>query len=205
MPDKNPLQASGDDEQRSLHELRAELVRQRSALSSQQRRLAAEQLAENVMQQPVFRSARRIAVYLAVRGEADPALIAADAWRGHKQVYLPVLQESHLRFCAWHPDAQLTPNRYGIPEPVGGDELQADQLDLVFAPLVAFDDRGNRVGMGGGYYDRSFAFRLESTPPPLLVGLAYDFQRQHRLPVRDWDVPLDAVVVTEEGWQSFNR
>ena len=77
------------------------------------------------------------------------------------------------------------------------------QLDIVLLPLLAFDDRGNRLGMGGGYYDRLFASRLHrKTKQPLRVGLAFDCQQAERLPMQAWDVPLHAVV-TESGWRFF--
>jgi 5-formyltetrahydrofolate cyclo-ligase len=82
--------------------------------------------------------------------------------------------------------------------------IQPLALDLVLTPLVGFDHKGNRLGMGGGYYDRSFAFllRRQNWKKPRLVGLAYDFQQLDKLPAKNWDVPLTAVA-TDTHWHSF--
>jgi 5-formyltetrahydrofolate cyclo-ligase len=99
-------------------------------------------------------------------------------------------------------------NCFGIPEPAGasGRWLRGAELDVVLAPLVAFDRAGHRLGMGGGFYDRTFRFvvRRAEWRRPWIIGLAYDFQRVDALPVERWDVPLHAVV-TESGAQLFQR
>ena len=109
---------------------------------------------------------------------------------------LPVLHEDgRLRFGSWKPGAPLVTNRYGIPEPdVDADTLlEPEQLALAVLPLVGFDDCGNRLGMGGGWYDRSFAFRQSQCAPPWLVGAAFAIQQLDDVDSQDWDVPLDAV------------
>jgi 5-formyltetrahydrofolate cyclo-ligase len=100
----------------------------------------------------------------------------------------------------------LVHNRYGIPEPasVADGWLRGRDLDVVLAPLVAFDDTGHRLGMGGGFYDRSFGIigRRAAWRRPFFVGLAYEFQHVDALAARRWDVPLHAVV-TERGTRIF--
>jgi 5-formyltetrahydrofolate cyclo-ligase len=95
----------------------------------------------------------------------------------------------------------VQPNRYGIPEPVApGELLEPFQLDLVLVPLLGFDRRGHRLGHGGGYYDRSFAFLNEQVRPtePLLVGIAYDFQELEIVNEEPWDVALDFIATNRE-------
>ncbi|HRN61757.1 MAG TPA: 5-formyltetrahydrofolate cyclo-ligase, partial [Luteimonas sp.] len=114
---------------------------------------------------------------------------------------LPVLNaDDTLRFAPWAPGMALADNRYGIPEPdvSEADLLRPDQLDLVVAPLVAFDARGQRLGMGGGWYDRSFAFRTSQPAPPHLVGAAFALQQAEAIAPRPWDIPLDAVCTESE-------
>ncbi len=118
----------------------------------------------------------------------------------NKQVYLPVLRpfgDNRLWFAHYAPGTPLVKNRYGIAEPDidHGKRVEAFALDLVLAPLVGFDLQGNRLGMGGGFYDRSFAHLLRHRHwlKPRLVGLAYDFQQVKHLPAQPWDVPLTAV------------
>lgn len=172
----------------------------RRALGTQERKLRAEQCARLLCNQSVFRNARRIAAYLPADGEMDTAPLIARAWEMGKQVYLPVLLpqgENRLWFARYEPDAPLLRNRFGIPEPLRAAHTRIAPLalDLVLTPLVAFDTAGHRLGMGGGYYDRSFAYLLRHSrwSRPRLIGLAYDFQRHAELANQPWDVPLHAV------------
>jgi 5-formyltetrahydrofolate cyclo-ligase len=113
--------------------------------------------------------------------------------------------EKGLWFGRYAPDTILQPNRYRIPEPAIAADTVADpsRFDLVLVPLVGFDLVGNRLGMGGSYYDRTFAYRLENkTRHQRLVGLAFECQKCERLPAEPWDVPLDGVV-TEAGIYRF--
>jgi len=155
-----------------------------------------------------FQTARHIAVYIAMDGEIDPAELIAHARTAGKTLYLPVLEHADdgiLEFAPWQPETPLYPNRFRIPEPrVSAESLRAAQdLDLVLTPLVAFDVHGNRLGMGGGYYDRSFAFLKTGVRKPLLIGLAYEFQRVSVLPAEPWDVPL-AGVASDGGFYRFS-
>jgi 5-formyltetrahydrofolate cyclo-ligase len=106
-----------------------------------------------------------------------------------------------LHFAPWQSGDDVQPNRYGIPEPVEPAELfEPFQLDLVLVPLLGFDRRGHRLGHGGGYYDRSFAFLKEQVRPtePLLVGIAYAFQELPRIEAAKWDVALDFIATDRE-------
>lgn len=154
-----------------------------------------------------YREATHLALYLAVDGEIDPSPLVAEARAAGKQLYLPVLATDGtdaLRFAAWHPDTPMQLNRFKIPEPSSdtADLRTPTQLDLVFTPLVAFDARGNRLGMGGGFYDRSFAFLKSGARKPLLIGLAFEFQLQSELRAESWDIPL-AGVATDCAFYRF--
>lgn len=183
----------------SPDELRRELRGRRRTLACTEQAAVAAAIAERVVQLATFAAATHIAAYLAFDGEVDPSPLVAHAWRLGKRLYLPLLRDDGgLDFAPYAPDTPLAPNRFGIDEPVVDVEarLPATALDLVFAPLVGFDAAGGRLGMGGGFYDRSFAFLLDAEPPatPHLIGLAHDFQRVERLPRQPWDVPLTAIV-----------
>ena len=123
-----------------------------------------------------------------------------------RQIYLPVLHGRCLLFAPWDPAATLAASRFGIPEPAVrlGSCLRGSQLDVVLTPLVAFDDEGHRLGMGGGFYDRTFSFSRarQLWRKPHIIGLAYAFQRVDALPARRWDVALHAAV-TERGAKFF--
>lgn len=113
-------------------------------------------------------------------------------------MYLPVVTDGTLMFAPFHPDSVMVPNRFGIPEPSCHPSrlLPARSMHTIIAPLVAFDTTGNRLGMGGGYYDRTLYF-MRSRPyfgRPHFIGIAYDFQRVGQLPDAPWDVHLHLVV-----------
>lgn len=190
-------------------ELRKQLRSRRRALTALQRQTRAGQLCAHLVQSSLYKTSRRIAVYLAVDAEVDVTALVQRAWRDGKRVYLPVLAGTHhnrLLFAPYKRGQRLVRNRFGIPEPKISPVRCARgmQFDLVIVPLVGFDAHGNRLGMGGGYYDRTFSFRLSRTrwTKPILAGVAFETQRVDALPRNAWDVPLDAVA-TEAGLTLF--
>lgn len=188
-------------------ELRRRMREARRALSPESKRDAAERAAELAAATSHYRDARRIAVYIAVDGELDPEPLVARARADGKLVYLPVVPpgEGPLSFMPYASGAALRPNRFRIPEPAsaGTGRLAPMELDLVLAPLVAFGARGERLGMGGGFYDRSFAsLKSAHVPRPVLLGYAYECQRADGFESEAWDVPL-AGVVTEQQFHLF--
>lgn len=176
--------------------LRAELRRRRADLPAAARIAGAQALAAQLLALPWMPARGRVAGYWAMDGE-----IALHAWQlalpADVAYCLPVLHDDRtLRFAPWRPGEPLKANRYGIPEPEmpPAQLLEPASMDLVVLPLVSFDACGQRLGMGAGWYDRSFAFRRDAAaPPPWLVGAGFDLQRTDALPVEAWDVPLDAV------------
>lgn len=158
-------------------------------------------IVQHLLQSGLIRSATHLASYLACDGEASLDALHVRLQRFRKQLYLPILKpRGNLHFAAYHPDTPLAPNRFGIPEPQGNARLSPRFMNLVLLPLVGFDEHGHRLGMGGGYYDRTFAFVRDARcrQRPRLLGVAYEHQRCRELPVNTWDVPLDGVV-TEKG------
>lgn len=192
----------------SKFELRRDLRRRRRALDAKQRQHAAQALTRTLAGHPSFRRAMRIACYLPADGEMDTRPLIEQAWRSGKQVFLPIVPSSagRMSFRAYRPDSRLRNNRYGIPEPFDTPLLPPRALDLVLAPLVAFDAHGHRLGMGGGFYDRTFAFlhHRRLWQHPRLVGVAYAFQEVDELPAEPWDVPLWGIA-TEHGLRRFLR
>lgn len=182
-------------------ELRQKLRAQRRALSATDQKRAGAELAARVIATRWFRASRRIAAYLANDGEIDPSAVIAHMWRMRKQAYLPVLsplRHDRLWFARFEPGMELVSNRLGILEPVAirAELVRAEELDLILMPLVAFDLGGNRLGMGGGFYDKSLAFlrHRRYLHKPHIVGLAHEFQRVEKLIPDSWDVPLAGVV-----------
>jgi len=184
--------------------LRAALRRARRALPPADHARHADRCTRLLAGLNAFRNAKRIAVYLPADGELDTTPIVARARAMGKTLYLPVLLphgDSRLWFARYDAGEPLVDNRFGIPEPARAARTRVSPLalDLVLAPLVAFDPQGHRLGMGGGFYDRSFAYLLRHTRwlRPRLIGLAHDFQYRPHLPHQPWDVPLHAVVTEQ--------
>ena len=191
--------------------IRSEIRRKRSSLSLQNRQLAAATAARSVVNRPWFLSAQSIAAYLPANGELDPLPVLERAWSQGKRCYLPVLRpfgQQRLWFAQWSPGERLAVNKFGIPEPQQlNDRLIAPwALDIVLMPLVAFDTHGNRVGMGGGYYDRTFAYlhHRSNWRKPLRVGYAYEFQCIKQINARPWDIRLD-IAVTDQAVYHLQR
>ena len=179
--------------------LRKALRQQRRAIPAQARIAAAERLAGQLLALPILPPAGDVAGYWAMDGE-----IALHAFQLRLPLdlrwCLPVLTDDGLRFAPWRPGEPLASNRFGIPEPaVAADALiEPARMALVLVPLVGFDAQGRRLGMGGGWYDRAFAYRNEaaggaSRRPPWLVGTAFASQQVEALDAEPWDVGLDAV------------
>lgn len=181
----------------SKAEIRSQLRARRNALSLQERTAHAEAAAAILTGSRYWRDADRIAVYQAADGELDTQPLVCTARAENKRLFLPViLANNSLQFREWREDTDLVINRYGIAEPPEtANSAELDTLALVCVPLVAWDRQGNRLGMGGGFYDRTFA---DADSRGLLVGLGYTLQEQTSLPRDTWDVSLD-LVVTESA------
>lgn len=187
-------------------QLRRMLRKARRALTPSQQRQAARGLYKQLAQQPLFRRARHISLYLPTDGEIDPRVLLRAAQRRGKATYLPVLSawpRTKMVFQRIRPGEKLIPNRFRILEPRHNLARQRKvwALDLILLPLVGFDDVGGRLGMGGGFYDRSLAYlaRRKTWRKPTLLGLAHECQKVERLAQASWDVPLQGTV-TDKAW-----
>jgi len=180
----------------------------RRAMDKSARRRMAQALARHLGACLRVRRARRIACYLCNDGEMDlgPAM---DLLRSSgAKLLLPTLRGDGLWFLPYDRETPLAPNRFGIPEPdvAAHARCRARDLDLVLMPLVAFDTAGNRLGMGGGFYDRTFSYlqTRKIWKKPLLLGIAYEFQHLDSLTTRPWDIPLQGVA-TEKCVHRFDQ
>ena len=187
-------------------QLRRLLRNARRELSPCAQRLAARGLYRQLAQHPLFRRAKHIALYLPTDGEIDPRLLLREAQRRGKAVYLPVLSawpKTKMVFQRIAPDETLIPNRFRILEPRihRARQRKVWALDLVLLPLVGFDATGGRLGMGGGFYDRSLAYltRRQYWRKPTLLGLAHECQKVDSLMQASWDVPLQGTV-SDKQW-----
>ncbi len=140
----------------------------------------------------------KIAGYLALGNEVRLDSVLAYARSHHCETFVPIVQpENQMVFARINDDIALVKNRYGIHEPEWVPEtcIAPHELDVVLVPLVGFDAQCQRMGMGGGYYDRAFAHKREhATRKPRLIGVAYEIQHTETVLPDWWDVPLDLVV-----------
>ncbi|WP_343554624.1 5-formyltetrahydrofolate cyclo-ligase [Pantoea sp.] len=176
----------------------------RRNLTSEQQEQAADQLAEHAINIATIADAQHIALFLSVDGEINTRPLIAKLWQQKKQVYLPVLHPfspGNLLFIRYTPETSLTTNKLRIPEPTLDitQMVTLDQLDVMLVPLVAFDQHGQRLGMGGGFYDRTLQNWQQHGFMPM--GIAHDCQRVDELPVAAWDVPLPAILTPAKLWQ----
>jgi 5-formyltetrahydrofolate cyclo-ligase len=187
--------------------LRARLRSRRRAMTPRQSALASVAITERLLRLPAFRRARSVAAYWPIDGEVDVREALLTAHASGATTLLPVLDQRRpgvMRFAPWRPGQPLLRNRYGIPEPATATRRFEPPLaiDLVVAPLVAFDERGHRIGLGGGYYDRAFS-SIARNPRPWsrFVGVAYEHQRVDDLEVAPWDVTLSDVVTERRHYR----
>jgi 5-formyltetrahydrofolate cyclo-ligase len=190
--------------------LRRTLRQARAAVPDAVRRMAARQVERQALSHRLIASQRRVGFYMPAKGELDCLpLLNRALWLG-AECYLPIVphySQRKLWFTRLRDGRHWAVNRFGIPE-FGHrhDKYRAAWLDVLFMPLLGFDRRGYRMGMGGGFYDASLAFlgRQRRWRRPRLIGLAFEAQRVERLPEDPWDIPLDGVL-TEKRFYRFNN
>ena len=186
----------------SKTEIRRAIRSKRRQLSDDAQQFAAQTIFDFVSPLAVFEDSQHIAVYLANDGEISPHHLVELAWQQGKSCYLPIIDsqgENTMKFVHYTPNTEFFMNRYDIPEPVHDpkDLQDANILDLVLAPLVGFDELGNRMGMGKGFYDRTFEF-VRETKKPFLMGLAHSCQHVDFLEPAEWDIPLNGLATEEQ-------
>ncbi|MES1930731.1 5-formyltetrahydrofolate cyclo-ligase [Salinisphaera dokdonensis CL-ES53] len=179
----------------SVTDQRRTALRARRALDPALRHAASQRACERIARLPLFKRARDIGLYWPMTHEADPWPLF-EAFSARQKPYLPRVVDGSLRFIAIDPTRfRHRRSALGITEPVDGLQRPVTALDLLIVPLAAFDSAARRIGMGGGFYDRTLAQVAAGGGyrGPRLLGLAFDVQRVARIEARPWDVPLDAV------------
>lgn len=197
-------------EQNTIKSIRQILRTKRESLTTIFQKNAAEALLLTLKSDPVVRKAKHIALYLANNGELDLQPFIRWCWQQNKHTYLPVIHpfsKGHLLFLRYEKNTTMVINQYNIEEPKLDirDIKPIQQLNIILTPLVAFDSSGARIGMGGGYYDRTlakwhedylqnkeYAQTKQFTPFP--IGIAHDCQQIRKVPHESWDIPLPKII-----------
>lgn len=189
----------------SRNQIRQAIRKRRKTLTKLEQHQFSEQLLQRLVMHPKVLCSEKLAVYLANDGELDPMPFIKWCWQQKKSVYLPVLHpfsQGNLLFIRYHKSTKMKLNKFGILEPkLNVTELcQVQDLDLIFTPLVAFDNSGARMGMGGGFYDRTLSLwytnATSSKSPQKLtpIGLAHDCQQIDSIDSEHWDIPLPEII-----------
>ena len=199
LPLKSILSNRMKSTQQTLrNQLRQQIRKTRANLTALQQQQAEDSITQQALAFIEERNAQHIALYVSFDGEISTDKLIKTLWAQDKCVYLPVLHPfspNHLLFLRYLPDTPMLKNKFGILEPKLNVQnvLPLDELDILFTPLVAFDKQGNRLGMGGGFYDRTLQHWQKS--PFIPVGLAHQCQQVEQLPTEAWDVPLHQILV----------
>lgn len=183
--------------------IRADVRQRRNQLTGHQQLHFAQRVADRVMSHQRVHDAKTIAVFLSFDGELDTHPLIDRLWQSGKQLCLPVLHPfslGNLLFLRYQPDTPLIRNRLKILQPALDvtQIILPSELDIILTPLVAFDSCGQRLGMGGGFYDRTLQHWQQNGPYP--IGLAHNCQQVERLPVEEWDVPLPEIITPDKVW-----
>ncbi|QEZ92945.1 5-formyltetrahydrofolate cyclo-ligase [Proteus sp. CD3] len=184
-------------------EIRKAIRQKRRLLTLAEQQQAADKLCKQVLTHPKIEQAQTIALFLSFDGEIDTSPLISQLWALNKQVCLPVLHpfhRHHLLFLRYTPSTVLVKNRFNISEPPLNVNMviPISNIDIIFTPLVAFDEQGQRLGMGGGFYDRTLENWQQKSFYP--VGLAHTCQQVAHLPIANWDVPLPEIITPEKIW-----
>jgi 5-formyltetrahydrofolate cyclo-ligase len=185
-------------------EIRKLIRLRRRSLSVVEQNIASKNLLTILTSHQKIQQAKSIAIYLARDGELNGELFIEWCWQNNKTVYLPVIHpfsKGHLLFLKYQANTLMKMSSLGINEPKLDIRLikPADQIDIILTPLVAFDATGNRLGMGGGFYDRTLAACLLPSKNndinlPYPIGIAHDCQQVEQLPIEHWDMPLPEII-----------
>lgn len=184
--------------QQQRQQIRRQIRKTRANLTALQQQQAEQAITVQALDLIEDRQAKNIALYLSFDGEISTQSLIKALWKKKKKVFLPVLHpfaKNHLLFLQYLPDTPMVQNHFGIWEPKLNVQhvLPINELDILFTPLVAFDKQGNRLGMGGGFYDRTLQNWQQKSFLP--IGLAHACQQVEALPIEHWDVPLFDIFV----------
>lgn len=172
--------------------IRTKLLKFRNQMKPSEQLSKSRKIAEKLEDFAVFKKAQHVLFYYSHNGEVS-TLELIENFIEAKQLYLPIIRgKSHFQAIPLKPPLTLSKGFEGVPEPVGIEPsgVYDQQIELVITPGVAFDRKGNRLGMGKGYYDRYF----QQNHSPLKIALAYEEQVLDSLPKDPYDVRIDFII-----------
>ncbi|WP_041068839.1 5-formyltetrahydrofolate cyclo-ligase [Candidatus Ishikawella capsulata] len=176
----------------------------RNSINAKQQQKITKLLIKKLVSYLPIIQAKKIAIFLSIDGEPNTKPLIKVLLEENKQIFLPVIKsyvENDLIFINYTPKTPLILNTFGILEPIINKDniLNLSDLDVMLVPLVAFDRKGQRLGMGRGYYDRTLQNWQKYNFLP--IGIAHDFQLVEKLPTAKWDIPLPIIITPSHIWQ----
>ncbi len=172
-------------------QLRQWIRERKRMVGSSQKRKQSEIITREILEHPNIRTASTILLYAALPDEVETQGLLDNLSKKGKTVLLPVvINQEELELRQYKGPQDLHIGAYHIPEPAGVPFLNLDQIDVAVIPGMAFDDYGNRLGRGKGYYDRL----LEKIPQCYKIGICFDFQKFTHIPTGPYDVKMDEVI-----------
>ena len=177
-----------------MKEIRKELRKTRRSIDQPTRKKRGRQLLYQCQKNSIFRNAKHVAIFIPNDGEIETSNTINFLTHQGYLVYLPILVREKLKFAKM--GKKYRKNRFAIDEPIFSPLRGAHRMDIILMPLVGFDKHKNRLGMGGGFYDKTLSFhkQLKNFRVPKLFGLAFDSQEVDKLITQPWDVPLDGII-----------
>lgn len=184
--------------QQSKQQLRTKLKQQRRQLTHKQQQQASLQVIKQLKRLPNYQFAKRVALYISAYGELPTAPIIKDLQQRQRACFVPVIDPVRphcMRFMRLHKTSKLQTHRLGMLQPkfVYAQCVPTFSLSLMLLPLLAFDTGLQRLGMGGGFYDRALA-KAAKARQLNTIGLGYEWQKHTQLPSEKWDRPLNYIV-----------
>ncbi len=194
----DPEKTKITSEKKQRDDIRLNIRKKRNELSLQALQTAAKLLLQNCI--PSLENVSSVAGYQSMQGEMNLDPVFEHCHQHNIMTLLPIMRGQSLMFAPFTAASTFTVKQYGIKEPdtPQSEWLSPDQLNLVLVPLVAFDNTCNRIGMGGGFYDRSFEFRKNKKTPPTLIGVAHQLQQVEDVLPQPWDVALDGIITDKK-------
>lgn len=175
--------------------IRKSILQQRLALSKSIVSSLSKSIQTTLIESQYFQKAKSVAVYYPIKNEVKTDMIIETCLSSNKDIFLPRLDKKQLSFVSFMPESKLIENKFGIPEVANPKAALAKQFDLIICPGVCFDSKKNRIGYGGGYYDRFLSLASYNH----LGMIAFDMQKIEIIEKEEHDIPME-FIITESGF-----
>lgn len=184
-------------------ELRKEIIKKRDEIDYIEKAIKDKKIIEKLKDTKEYKEAKGMLIYIGFGSEINTKILIEDALKDEKEVYVPKVIKKDMVFIRINNLENLVTSSYGILEPIGDkSNFNVDNLGLIIMPGLAFDKQGNRLGYGGGYYDK---FLSSNKIDAKKIALAYDFQVLDKVPSEKHDIIVDSIITEDRDIQISNK